>query len=94
MSVNEMHDGGAAQGDELVLPGFSPLAALWEGEGAPFPSEQAARWAVRQRRAQLIDLEAIALLRGRTFVHREKLVQLMRQQAVAAYRDRYTGSDE
>jgi hypothetical protein len=80
-------DGGARL--EQLLPGFSPLLELWTGESPAFPSENSARWALRQQRQALIDAEALALFRGRLFVHRERLLGIVRKHAVDACRQKY-----
>jgi hypothetical protein len=46
-------------------------------------------WAIRQQRQALIDAGALALHMGRTFVHRERLVKVMRDQALEAYKQRH-----
>jgi hypothetical protein len=75
-----------------VLPGFDPLHQMWEGAQPPFPSENSARWAIRQHRAALIDAGALALHMGRTFVHRERLLEVLRLRALAAYKERHSDS--
>jgi hypothetical protein len=72
-----------------VLPGFDPIHLLWDGQPAAFPSENSARWAIRQQRQALIDAGALALHMGRTFVHRERLAKVMREQALEAYKQRH-----
>jgi hypothetical protein len=71
-----------------VLPGFAPLQSLWEGEAPLFPSENAVRWLIRQQRQALIDAGALAHL-GRTLVHRERLLEVVRRQAIEAYKQRH-----
>jgi hypothetical protein len=72
-----------------LLPGFTPLSALWDGEGAPFPSEDSARWVLRNARQALMEVEALAMLRGRIYVHRERFAQVIRQRALNACRVRH-----
>jgi hypothetical protein len=74
---------------ELLLPGFEPVSELWEGSTPVFPSENSARWLLKQQRQALLDAEALALHRGRLFVHRERLLQVARQHAMAACRQQY-----
>jgi hypothetical protein len=74
---------------EQLLPGYSPLADLWAGSAPAFPSENSARWALRQHRPALIDAEALALFRGRLFVHRERLLGIVLKHAVDACRQKY-----
>lgn len=76
---------GAAQ----VLPGFEPLQNLWEGAAPLFPSENAARWVIRQQRQALIEAGALAQHLGRTFVHRELLLEVVRRHAIEAYKQRH-----
>lgn len=71
-----------------LLPGFTPLASLWEGDNPLYPSEQSALWAVRTMRTQLADAGAIALLRGRTVVHVERLKQVVERDAIERMRRR------
>jgi hypothetical protein len=74
-----------------VLPGFDPIHRLWDCEPSAFPSENSARWAIRQHRQALIDAGALALHMGRTFVHRERMAKVMHDQALQAYKQRHTG---
>lgn len=71
-----------------ILPEFSPLDALWRGSKAAFPSEQSARWAVRMHRRALAEAGALALLRGRIFVHQVKFAQVIEVEAINAMRQR------
>jgi hypothetical protein len=71
-----------------VLPGFVPLQSLWEGNAPLFPSENAARWVIRQQRQALIEAGALAHL-GRTLVHRERLLEVVRRQALDTYKQRH-----
>jgi hypothetical protein len=77
---------------ELLLPGFAPVAALWEGETPVFPSENSARWLIKQQRQALLDAQALAMHRGRLFFHRERLLQVAREHAMAACRQQYAGA--
>lgn len=74
-----------------ILPGFTPLDALWAGNRPAYPSEQSARWAVRTHRRALTDAGALALLRGRIFVHPERFSQVMEAEAIGAMRRREAG---
>jgi hypothetical protein len=76
-----------------LLPGFEPVTSLWEGNEALFPSENAARWLIRQRRQALIDAGAMAHL-GRTFVHRERFLEVVRQYAVDSYKQRHSAAGQ
>lgn len=71
------------------LAGFFPVSALWEGEQAPYPSQQSALWALRKMRAQLAQAGALALHRGRTMVHLEKLTRVVEQTAIERAKKRY-----
>jgi hypothetical protein len=77
-----------------VLPGFEPMQALWQGDAPVFPSESAARWFLKTRRAQLVATESLALYRGCMCLHREKLIELLRRDALSAARNRYMGVGE
>jgi hypothetical protein len=72
-----------------VLPGFEPLQSLWQGAAPLFPSENAARWVIRRQRQALIEAGALAHF-GRTLFHRERLLEVVRRQAIEAYRQRHT----
>jgi hypothetical protein len=68
---------------------FAPLRVLWEGESPTYPSEQSARWAVRQMQGRLAEAGALALHRGSLFVHRQKLAEVAREHAIQAASRRY-----
>jgi hypothetical protein len=72
-----------------VLPGFEPASALWSGHCPLYPSQQSALWAIRQLRARLAQSGAIALHRGRTLIHRDKLVKIIEDDAIEKARKRY-----
>jgi hypothetical protein len=80
--------GKAARGREapavILLPEFRPMHVLWEGAKAPYPSEQSARWAVSQHRAALVEAGALALSRGRVFVHPARFAQVIEREAIRA----------
>lgn len=75
--------------DPVMGEEFQPLRALWEGAGAPYPSEQSARWAVRQLQPQLAAAGALGLHRGMLYVHRVKFADVARAHAVQAAVRRY-----
>lgn len=54
----------APAADPVMGADFQPLRTLWEGEAAPYPSEQSARWAIRQLNARLSAVGALGLHRG------------------------------
>jgi hypothetical protein len=89
MTVSEIVEAPPPLGDPL-LPGFDPIKSLWQGDQPSFPSEDSARWALQRQRAALVEAGALALHRGRIFIHRERFVEVVTQQAVAAYRHRYS----
>lgn len=68
--------------DPLMGAEFRPLRTLWEGADAPYPSEQSARWAMRQLQPRLAPAGALALHRGMLYVHREKLQEAAREHAI------------
>lgn len=76
----------------LLLPGFAPLKTLWQSADAVYPSEAAARWAIRLHRALLIDAKSLALVRGQVFVHRERFIAAIEAEAIDAYRRRFLNS--
>lgn len=71
-------------GPATILRDFKPLSSLWEGEGAPYPSEASARWALRQLKATLAQSDALAIHRGRLLIHIERFVRIVEQRAIAA----------
>lgn len=73
-----------------VLGRFKPIRVLWEGAGAPFPSEQSARWALRDIRGRLAEADALAYHRGRLQVDIEKAAAVIREAAVEKARKRYS----
>lgn len=77
---------------KTFLPGFYPLAVLWESEPPTYPSQQSALWAVRQIRSKLAAAGGIALHRGRTMIHLAKLIQIAEQDAIERAKRRYCGS--
>ena len=62
---------------------FQPLSSLWQGEGAPYPSEASARWALRQLKAVLAQSNALAFHRGRLLVHMDRFALIVEQRAIA-----------
>lgn len=68
-----------------ILPGFVHKSALWQGEGAPFPSQSSAEWALRRHRVQLKQVQALAMYRGRCLVHPERLSAVIERDALRAY---------
>lgn len=85
------HQSKTARPAISFLQGYLPLSALWEGDEAPYPSEASARWAIRRLRRELAEASAIALHRGRTLVHLERLKCLVEQDALTKARHRYCG---
>ncbi len=71
-----------------ILTEFVPLDELWSGEAPAYPSEQSARWVVRQYRKALLDGNALALSRGRLFVHPARFARVMEDEAINALRRR------
>lgn len=80
---------GGPPADPVMGAEFQPLRALWEGDGAPYPSEQSARWAMRQLQPQLAEAGALGLHRGMIYVHRVKFADVARAHAVQAAVRRY-----
>lgn len=71
-----------------LLPGFLSIDSLWSGREPLYPSEQSARWALRQHRGALVQGEALALMRGRILVHLERFARVIEVEAIAAMRRR------
>ncbi|MCX7692674.1 MAG: hypothetical protein N2055_04655 [Tepidimonas taiwanensis] len=78
--------GGAAR--VPVMQGFVPLRALWANDDAPYPSEHAARWALRKLRDELAEAGAVALHRNRLMVHPERFAAVVERAALSAYVER------
>ena len=68
---------------------FWPVNVLWEGDSALFPSEQSARWALRDMKGRLAEAGALAYHRGRLHVDPQMVAQLARELAVEKARKRY-----
>lgn len=68
---------------------FWPASVLWEGDGALFPSEQSARWALRGIKRRLAAAGALAYHRGRLQVDPQKVEQIAREVAIEKARQRY-----
>ena len=73
------------------LPEFQPLSALWEGTDPPYPSEFSARWALRKMRTPLAQASAVAIHRGRVFVHPQRFADVAEKDAIAAFTGRVNG---
>ncbi|MBL8376562.1 MAG: hypothetical protein JNM79_01685 [Burkholderiales bacterium] len=69
-----------------LLPDFKPASWLWEGPSPMFPSEQSARWVLRQQRQALNDARALAMLCGRLLVHPQRFVAVIEASAIEAAR--------
>jgi hypothetical protein len=77
-----------------ILAGYKPLRVLWTGAQPPYQSEQQARWALRQHRAQLAAASALALHQGRLLVHPQLFVQIVERSAIEAVQRRVAGHEE
>jgi hypothetical protein len=71
-----------------LLPEFEPIEILWTGAAAPYPSEQAARWQLRQLRPALLEAGALAYHRGRLLIHPQRHAQVVEREAVEAAKRR------
>ena len=71
---------------EQLLPGFAPLAELWEGVSPPYPSEYSARWALKRHRDALKAANGLAVHCGRLYVNRAVFMEIVRAQALASVR--------
>lgn len=60
-----------------VLVGFNPLNALWEGSAPIFPSENSAKWAIRdpRLRPKLVANRAVAFVGHSRVVHLERFAR-------------------
>lgn len=64
---------------------FLPLKSLWDGPAAPYPSEFAARWAIRKMRNELAEARAVAMHRNRTMVHPQRFSEVAERAAVEQF---------
>lgn len=64
------------------LAGFKPLSCMWEGPDAPCPSEDSARWEVRKLRPELARAQALAIHRGRTYIHLQRYLRVAEEIAI------------
>lgn len=76
-------------GSTPLMGEFLPISSLWEGDHPLYPSEVSARWAYRQLSAALAAHEAIAVHRGRIFIHPGKFAEVVRRQSLASANRRY-----
>jgi hypothetical protein len=71
-----------------LMGDFEEVSALWEGGAAPYPSEQSARWALRQMKRELAEAGALALHRGRIMVHIQRASEVAQRHAIATMQRR------
>ncbi len=64
---------------------FLPLKSLWDGPAAPYPSEFAARWAIRKMRPELAEARAVAMHRNRIMVHPQRFAAVAEDAAVQQF---------
>lgn len=64
---------------------FLPLKNLWDGPEAPYPSEFAARWAIRKMRLELAEACAVAMHRNRLMVHPQRFAAVAENAAVQQF---------
>lgn len=64
---------------------FLPLKSLWDGPAAPYPSEFAARWAIRKMRLELAEARAVAMHRNRLMVHPQRFAAVAEDAAVQQF---------
>ncbi len=79
----------AAASTGILLDGFQPLATLWEGASAPYPSRASADWALKRMRRELMARQALARHRGRVFVHLQRFKEVAEVDAARSYSARY-----
>lgn len=70
------------------MAGFEPAKTLWGHSTAPYPSEDAARWAMRKMRDELAKAGAVALHRNRLLVHAERFAAVAERFAITEFSDR------
>lgn len=75
--------------DPIMGAEFQPLRTLWEGPDPAYPSEQSARWAIRQLDVRLAQAGALGLHRGMLYVNLSKFVEVARQHAIEQAAKRY-----
>jgi hypothetical protein len=69
------------------------MSELWEGDPPLCPSEQSARWSIRQLKPKLIAADAVAFLRGRVYVHPERFASVLNDDAKAMAERRWVAQD-
>lgn len=67
------------------LADFLPLKSLWDSPAAPYPSEFAARWAIRKMRNELAEARAVAMHRNRLMVHPQRFAAVAEDAAVQQF---------
>jgi len=63
-------------------PGFKPERVLWTGARAPYATQNAAKWQLRRLRPKLKSANAIAIFCGRNYVHEERVLAIIEQDAL------------
>ena len=68
-----------------VMADFVPLESLWVGTNPTYPSEFSARWELRKLRDQLAKAQAVAIHRGRLYIHPQRFAQVVEQVAISKF---------
>ena len=68
-----------------ILPGFQDFKILFEGGQALYPSEQAARWAIRKLGTELAKAQAVAVHRRALMVHPQRFADVINRAAVERF---------
>lgn len=71
-----------------LMPEWRPICALWDGSDAPYPSEHSARWDLRKLQGALAQAQALAIHRGRIYVHPERFARVKELAAVDSFAQR------
>lgn len=71
-----------------ILENFEPFASLWQGDAPLYPSEQSARWGLRQLRPELAQARAVAVHRREILVHPQRFAEVAERQAFARFQNR------
>ena len=74
------------------LVDFKPFRQMYTGAQPLFPSEQAARWAVRVLRVRLAEAEAVAIHRRELLFHPQRVAHVVEREALDRFRNRALGN--
>ena len=74
------------------LADFRPFRDMYSGAQPLFPSQQAARWAVRVLRVRLAEAEAVAIHRRELMFHPARVAHVVEREALDRFRSRALGN--